>query len=86
MKVKIVEAISYGLPVITLKNSGVEVADGGTNGIFEAKDAEEFVLYIKEILEDENYYSDLSKKSINYFYSTFSNSVNYNKLDKLFYN
>jgi len=84
MKVKIVEAISYGLPVITLKNSGVEVADDGSNGVFEANDTEEFALYIKEILEDENYYSNLSEKSINYFYSTFSNKVNYNKLDKIF--
>lgn len=64
----IIEAMSYGLPVVASNVGGVsEIVRDYETGFAVDNDVEAFVEKIRYILEDENAYDDMSRKSMEYF-------------------
>jgi glycosyltransferase involved in cell wall biosynthesis len=85
MKIKVIESLSYGLPVVsTLKG-----VDGFSNkdfegGILVTDDPEVFARNLMNLVNNRGYYEKQSAYSRDLFYKYFSSEMNYKKLDKIF--
>ena len=85
MKIKVIEALSFGLPVVST-SKGV---DGFVNKDFEGgmiveDQAEIFAEQLNRLLTDKEFYRNQCQLSLNLFEKYFSAEINYSKLDKVF--
>lgn len=69
IKIKVLESLSYGIPVVTNRRGVDGLINKENNGCLIAKDAPSFAEYIVKLLEDERYYKELSKQATTYFSS-----------------
>lgn len=84
IKIKVVEALSYGLPVVCNERGVDGLLNKTNNGCLVTNDANEFAAYITKLLNDSSFYELHSKKATNFFDETLSNEVVYKTLDDLF--
>ncbi len=84
LKVKIIESLSYGTPVICTTNSSIGFPDFGTSGCVIADSSNDFVKAINHILNNNNGSNSISEKSLAYFNQYFSAKTAYSKLDSIF--
>ncbi|MCD2425981.1 glycosyltransferase family 4 protein [Niabella pedocola] len=84
VKVKVVEAMSYGLPIVcNLRGlDGLPIKDG--NGCLRADSPEEFAHGIQSLLTDDKYRSKISEKAKETFNTFFEINKCYKDLDKVF--
>jgi glycosyltransferase involved in cell wall biosynthesis len=84
IKVKTVEALSFGLPVVcTLRGlDGLPSKTG--NGCLRGDAKEEFAKHIHALLSDEKYYQHIRAQAIDTFNKYFEREGCYRKLDNAF--
>lgn len=84
VKVKVVEALAHGLPVVC-NTRGVDGLPNKTmNGCLITDDAKQFAQHIILLLNNKSFYNEQSALSTRAFNSSFSTQVVYKELDKLF--
>jgi len=84
MKVKIVEAMSYGKPVVCSSRSLVGFPIKNNCGCSIADNHEDFAIAIKKLLQDDLYYKEECLKSYTTFSNYFEKKKVYIDLDKIF--
>lgn len=72
IKIKVVEALSYGMPVVGTTRSVDGFSSKTNNGCLIADDPEGFKNHITSLLEDNNYYKKIQDQAIEYFETNFS--------------
>lgn len=84
IKVKVVESMSYGLPIVCSPRGldGLPIKDN--NGCLCGNNKEEFAHHIQNLLGDKNYYEKVKQDSVNTFNNYFEKEKCYNKLDEIF--
>ena len=83
LKIKVVEALSYGLPVISLSAGLIGIA-GNKDGCLEVGDAKSFAERILHVLSDSKMYRALSEAALRTTLSQFSKDVVYASMDAVF--
>ena len=71
LKVKVVEAMSYSLPVVATTRALDGFMDKGENGCMISDEPLVFADNIKKLLSDEKFYSQVSSKISKYFEAHF---------------
>jgi len=84
MKVKVVEALSYGLPVVATVFGSTGISASQANGVFVADDPFKFSTHIKRLLSGSSHYKESSKNALKYFIGNFSSEIVHKNLDKIF--
>lgn len=68
LPIVIIEAMSFGLPIIASDVGGIkEIVRNGENGYVVDNVAEKFASYIKTVLSDKNHYDSFSQKSLDIY-------------------
>ncbi|MGO4293131.1 glycosyltransferase [Chitinophaga sp. RAB17] len=81
VKVKVVEAMSHGLPVVCTERGLDGLPDKTNNGCLSANDPKEFAAHILHLLEDKAFYESMSQQSLSSFHKHFSKEEGFKKLD-----
>jgi glycosyltransferase involved in cell wall biosynthesis len=85
IKIKVIEALSFELPVVTTSKGIVGFPAKLHNGCLVADDPEEFAAHISALLADRKLYQVQSKMAGNYFMENFAESVIHRRLDNMFF-
>ena len=75
MKIKTIEAMSYGKPIVTTLLGIDGFPDKTKNGILVSDEADTFAVYIKNLLENKEFYKEVVNKQNEYFNEFFSEKV-----------
>jgi glycosyltransferase involved in cell wall biosynthesis len=86
LKIKVVEALSFGLPVITTYKGVAGFPSKINNGCLIASSPKEFANCIKRLLNDNELYDFHSQQALNFFLENFEESKVYQQLDEIFLN
>lgn len=84
IKIKVVEALSYGIPVVCNERGVDGLLNKTNNGCLVTNDESEFANYISLLLNDEKFYQKNTEFAKDFFNKTLSNNVVYETLDKIF--
>ena len=84
LKIKVVEALSFGLPVVCNPRGIDGLINKTNNGCLVAEDATTFSKYIEQLLTDENFYKQQQTLSKNFFENYLSVNSVYSELDNVF--
>ena len=84
LKIKVVEALSFGLPVVCNPRGIDGLINKTNNGCLVAEDATTFSKYIEQLLTDENFYKQQQTLSKNFFENYLSVNLVYSELDNVF--
>lgn len=84
LKVKVIEALSYGKPVVTTSWGLTGILHKHDNGCLLADDEKGFAKAITLLLDDDKEYRDVKKKAEEFFNRHFSTDVVYRNLDSVF--
>ena len=86
MPMSILEAMGYGLPIVSTNVGGIsKVVHNGENGYyFNPGDYENFGEVICELLVDSDKYLDMSKKSFQIVYESYSLESHIKKLEAVY--
>lgn len=84
LKIKVVEALSFGLPVVCNPRGIDGLINKTNNGCSVAEDATTFSKYIEQLLTDENFYQQQQTLSENFFVNYLSVESVYSALDNVF--
>jgi glycosyltransferase involved in cell wall biosynthesis len=82
-KIKVVEALAYGKPVICT-SKGAEGISGNDNGCLITDSPLEFASLIHRLIYDKEFFMKNSNKAHIFFSSHYKKDVIYNKLDRIF--
>jgi glycosyltransferase involved in cell wall biosynthesis len=85
IKIKVIESLSYGLPVVST-SKGVDgfsnkVLDGG---VLVGDDPQVFANFLNRLIADSTFYEEQSKCAFELFEKNFCEEINFKKLDALF--
>ena len=78
MKIKVVDSMEYGLPVVCNERGVDGLPDKTESGCLVTEDPIEFANYICKLLNDQEYYAHISNKT-KYYYEKNFNKENYKK-------
>ncbi len=67
IKIKVLESLSYGLPVVTTRRGIDGLMNKRNNGCVVANDSLDFANTVLRLLQDEDYYREVQKEGIKYF-------------------
>ncbi len=67
IKIKVLEALSFGLPVVTNRRGVDGLINKTNNGCVVAEDSQDFANAITRLISDNNYYERIKSNGINYF-------------------
>lgn len=84
VKVKVVEALSFGLPVVCNERGIDGLPNKIDNGCLVTDNPEEFASNICDLINDKEKYIKYKEQSIKMFLSVFDKKLVYRKLDKIF--
>lgn len=84
LKIKVVEALSYGLPVVCNPRGIDGLINKTNNGCLVTVDASIFSKYIEQLLTDNNFYEQQQALAKNFFANYLSKEVVYSELDNVF--
>jgi glycosyltransferase involved in cell wall biosynthesis len=84
MKIKVVEALAYGLPVVCTSLGVMGFSSRELSGCSTADDADAFARHIQLLLGNEEYYTEQSKHAISYFMNNCDQAHAYGVLDRCF--
>ena len=84
LKIKVVEALSYGLPVVCNPRGIDGLINKTNNGCLVTVDASIFSKYIEQLLTDNNFYEQQQALAKNFFANYLSTEVVYSELDNVF--
>jgi glycosyltransferase involved in cell wall biosynthesis len=84
LKVKVVEALSFGLPVITTYKGVAGFPSKINNGCLVANSPREFAYWIHKLLKDKELYDFHSRQALDFFLENFEESRVYRQLDEIF--
>lgn len=85
MKVKVVEAMSRGLPVVCNERGVDGLPDKSMCGCLVTQEADIFAGYINKLTEDEEFYGEISNKTMEYYQKIFDRKKYVGILKKLIY-
>lgn len=85
MKIKVVEALSYGLPVVSTSFGVTGFPDKSNNGCLVADEPQTFAAYLSKLVSDGPFYNSQHQLALNYFMRHFEQDAGYRNLDKIFY-
>ena len=86
IKIKVLEALSYGLPVVTNRRGIDGLINKSQNGCLVAQDPAEFASRIIQLLTDHQYYEKISEEGDNYFRNNHSRKREVEILDRIMLN
>ena len=84
LKIKVVEALSFGLPVVCNPRGIDGLINKTNNGCLVTVDASIFSKYIEQLLTDNNFYEQQQALAKNFFANYLSTEVVYSELDNVF--
>ncbi|HLP44740.1 MAG TPA: glycosyltransferase [Candidatus Kapabacteria bacterium] len=84
MKIKVVEALSFGLPVVTTTKGLAGFSAKIKNGCLIADTPERFARVIERLLSDKDFYNQQQEYAENFFMENFEKSTVYYQLNELF--
>jgi glycosyltransferase involved in cell wall biosynthesis len=84
MKIKVIEAMSYGIPVVCTSRGVDGFPDKNENGCLVTDEPLEFANYINHLVLDEEFYEDISAKEQIYFAKYLSKERTEVLLDRIF--
>lgn len=84
LKIKVIEGLSYGLPIVCNERGVDGLLNKSNNGCLVTNEEITFSNYIIKLLENFEYYELISKQAKNYFEENHSINNSYKKLDKIF--
>jgi glycosyltransferase involved in cell wall biosynthesis len=84
MKVKVVESLSYGVPVVSTLRGLTGIPRHLLERFLVAASADEFAAYIHKLVKDQEFYKEQVMKSQGIFRDIFSKDKVYKELDKIF--
>ncbi|ESU22395.1 hypothetical protein FEDK69T_23810 [Flavobacterium enshiense DK69] len=86
LKIKVVEAMSYGLPVVCNERGLDGLSSKYNNGCLATNSPSEFAENIHKLLSDSDLYAKVSEQAVNHFMQTYDTNVVYKMLDSIFIN
>jgi len=86
LKIKVVEALSFGLPVITTYKGVAGLPSKINNGCLIADSPEDFANRINKLLKDKELYDYHSQQALDFFLEHFEKLKVYHQLDEIFLN
>jgi glycosyltransferase involved in cell wall biosynthesis len=84
LKIKVVEALSFGLPVVTTSKGIIGFPAKINTGCLVADSPGSFADSIHRLLSDETFYHNQRKRAIEFFMENFEKSTVYHRLDEIF--
>ncbi len=84
VKVKVIEALSYGLPIVCTLRGVDGLSNKTNNGCWVAENEKEFAENIIKLLNNPELYKKYKKQSVEYFLENYSKEIGYKKLDSIF--
>ncbi len=86
MKVKVVEALSFGLPIVTTSKGVIGFPCQTGNGCLIADSPTDFAHGIQRLLQDSDFYARQQRQANDFFKEHFEQSTVYSHLDQIFFN
>ncbi|MCK4761715.1 MAG: glycosyltransferase family 4 protein [Candidatus Aminicenantes bacterium] len=84
IKIKVIEALAYELPVVTTPKGVTGFPSKAGNGCLVADTPQEFADQVSRLLSDGNFYNEQSRQARQYFREHFEESRVYKQLDHIF--
>lgn len=84
LKIKVVEALSFGLPIVCNERGVDGMTNKTNNGCLVTNNPEKFANYISKLSADFNFYNEIATKSKVFFNENHSVTTVYNSLDEIF--
>jgi glycosyltransferase involved in cell wall biosynthesis len=84
LKIKVVEALSFGLPIVCNERGVDGLLNKTKNGCLVTNNEVEFAQYINELLNNEIFYQQISNEAKSFFNETLNQEIVYKNLDKIF--
>jgi glycosyltransferase involved in cell wall biosynthesis len=84
VKIKVIEALSYGLPIVCNERGVDGLSNKSQNGCLVTNDENIFATFIEKLINDEIYYNKISAQAKENFLINHEKSIVYNELDKVF--
>ncbi|PBJ12815.1 glycosyltransferase [Flavobacterium sp. ACN6] len=84
VKIKVIEALSFGIPVVCNERGVDGLVNKTNNGCLVSDDANEFANDVHKLLTDEDFYIKISSEAASFFNNHHSLKANYKILDKIF--
>lgn len=84
VKIKVIEALSYGLPIVCNERGVDGLLNKTNNGCLVTNDEKAFASYIERLIFDTEFYKIHSLLAKDYFLSNHEKNKTYDELDKIF--
>ena len=84
LKIKVAEALSFGLPIVCNERGIDGLLNKTKNGCLVTNNEIEFANNITKLLENSDYYSEISNEAKTFFNETLNSDVVYKNLDAIF--
>ena len=84
LKIKVIEAMSYGLPIVCNERGVDGLFNKTNNGCLVTNDEKQFATYIHKLINEDGFYKINADFSKAYFLENNATTKVYEKLDKLF--
>lgn len=84
LKIKVIEALSFGLPVVCNLRGLDGLSNKNDNGCLVTNIPQEFANYIQLLISDEKFYAEISNYGKKYFLNNNDKEAGYEKIDLIF--
>ncbi|MEL1255511.1 glycosyltransferase [Flavobacterium sp. DGU38] len=84
VKIKVIEALSYGLPIVCNERGVDGLLNKTNNGCLVTNDEKTFASHIEKLISDKEFYNYHSVLAKDYFLDNHEKNKTYDKLDKVF--
>ncbi len=84
LKIKVVESLSYGIPVVCNERGVDGLLSKINNGCLVSNNPNEFADFIEKLLNDEEYYNKISREGKEFFTQSLDENIVFKKLDYFF--